>query len=79
MVSSVLLMESGPVSAHLEHSQKQVLFSTFVLIAVYREHYGLQQLIDLCHCDKSTKMCYMSRFALKQEKQVAVLLRLLIV
>lgn len=56
-----------------------MLFSTFVLVPVNREHDGLQQRIDLRHCDKPAEMCDMSRLGLKEEKQIAVFLSLLVV
>ena len=56
-----------------------MLFSALVLIAVYREHDRLQELVDLRHRDKPTKVCNVSWLALEQEKQIAVLLRLLVV
>lgn len=34
---------------YLEHSQEQVLFTTFILISINCEHDGLEQCVDLSH------------------------------
>lgn len=56
-----------------------MFFSALVLIPIYRKHDSLEQLIDLGHCDKAAEMCNMPWLTLQQEKQIAVLLRLLII
>ena len=64
---------------NLKHSQEQMLFTTFILISVYREHNCLKQRINLGHCDKTAEMSNVSWFGLEEEEKIAVFLRLLVV
>lgn len=56
-----------------------MFFAAFVLVPVDGKHDGLQQCIDLGHGNKTTQMRNVSRLRLEEEKQVAVLLRLVVV
>lgn len=56
-----------------------MLLAALVLVSIDGEHHSLQQLVDLGHCDQSAKMRNVSRLALQQEQEVAVLLCLFIV
>lgn len=64
---------------YLKHGKKQVFFSAFILVPIYGEHDGLQEVINLSHVDQPAEVCDMSRFGLKEEEKVAVFLRLVIV
>lgn len=63
---------AGTDETDLEHRQEQVLFPTFVLVSVEREHDCLQEDVDLGHGDQSTEGGDMSRFGLEQKEQVSV-------
>ena len=56
-----------------------MLFTTFVLVPVDREHDRLEQRINLRHGDQTAEVRNMPGLGLKQEQEVAVFLRLLIV
>lgn len=56
-----------------------MLFTTLVLVSVDSEHDGLQQRVDLSHCDKAAEMSNVSGLRLQEEEQVAVLLRFVVV
>ena len=56
-----------------------MLLSAFVLIPIDCEHDSLQQGIDLGHGDEAAKMCNVPRLGLKEEEEVTVFLRFLIV
>ena len=64
---------------YLKHSQEQMLFSAFVLIAVNGKHDGLQQRVNFRHCDQSTQVRNVSWFGLEEEQEVTVSLCLLVV
>lgn len=56
-----------------------MLLSTFILVSVNGEHDSLQQCVNLGHRNKSTKVRNMPGFGLKEEEQVSVFLRLLVI
>jgi hypothetical protein len=48
----------------LEHGQEKMLFTALVLVAVKREHDGLEEGVDLAEGDETAEEGNMSRFML---------------
>lgn len=67
------------VKAYLEHSEQEMLFSTFVLVSVDSEHDSLEQRINLRHRDEPAEMCNVSRLRLEQKQKVSVFLGFVVV
>lgn len=56
-----------------------MLFSALVLISIDCEHDGLEEGVDLGHGHKSAQVRNMPRFGLKEEHEITVSLRLVVV
>lgn len=56
-----------------------MLFSTFVLVSVDREHDRLEKRIDFGHGHQSAQVCDVTGLRLEEKQQVSVLLSLLII
>jgi hypothetical protein len=56
-----------------------MLFSALILVPIDREHDGLEERVDLGHCDETAEVCNVARLGLEEEQQISVFLRLLIV
>jgi hypothetical protein len=56
-----------------------MLFTALVLVSIDREHYCLQEGVDLGHGYESTEVGDVSRLGLQQEKEIAIFLGLVII
>lgn len=65
--------------AHLEHGEKQVLFTALVLVSVDCEHDCLEEGVDLGHGDEAAEVGNVSGLGLEEEEEVPVFLRLVVV
>lgn len=56
-----------------------MLFTALILISVNGEHDGLEQGVNLGHCDETAEMGDVSGLGLKKEEEIPIFLCLLVV